>query len=263
LLIIYVRDATNHTVTTNYGGPNYTGVDSSQADWMLPIQGISVNFDNFAGLLSSHTTEQLYKMSVHNGLEMDWAQWSGVGKSTTPNANNTVNAGLLAPSSKLGANIPTVGSMLVLKPGRDIVLQAGQAPSLVGNFVLQFNLTVGNYFNKDVQPQIVVITANSGFFETIKGSSRVVKGVLTEQDIISAPVAPEATTGGLTRAVGGSVMGRLGNSMTRVRTHGGFMPTGGQGNFDMGKRASELIPAGINKLVPSGGAKKGLKDRLM
>ena len=266
MLIIYVRDATNHTVTTSYGGTSYTGVDTSQGDWMLPIQGISVNFDNFAGLLSAHTTEQLYKMSVHNGLEMDWSQWSGVSKSTTPNTSTqATNPGLLAPYSSLGANLPTVGSMLVLKPGRDIVLQAGQAPSLVGNFVLQFNLTVANYFNQTVNPQIVVITANSGFFETIKGSSRVVKGVLTEQDIISAPVAPEATHGGLARAVGGSVLGRLGHSMTRIRSgaHGGFSmgdnmrPIGpNSGKMEPGKGHSE-------PRMPSGAGKRGLKDRLM
>jgi len=267
MLIIYVRDANNHSVTTSYGGTSYSGVDTAQADWMLPIQGISVNFDNFAGLLSSHTTEQLYKMSVHNGLEMDWAQWSGVAKSTTPNATTpgSVNAGLLAPFANLGANLPTVGSMLVLKPGRDIVLQAGQAPSLVGNFVLQFNLTVANFFNQTVNPQIVVITANSGFFETIKGSSRVVKGVLTEQDIISAPVAPEATHGGLKRAVGGSVLGSLGNAMTRIRSHGGafFDKVPALEKRDMGKMEQVGSGMGAQGRERKMGSGRSLKERLM
>lgn len=201
LLIIYAKPVggyltPNPSTVTGLGA----GVqDPSQCDWMLPIRNISVNFDNFAGLLSAHTQQQLYKMSVHNGLEMDWAQWSG-----SAYGSSGVKQGL-------------VGGMLVLKPGRDIVLQAGQAPSLVGNFVLQFNVTLENQSSSAVSPQLYVITANSGFFETIKGSSRVVKGVLTEQDIISAPVAPGGTTGALRRAVGGNIFGSLGNALSRVK----------------------------------------------
>jgi len=201
LLIIYAKPVggyltPNPSTVTGLGA----GVqDPSQGDWMLPIRNISVNFDNFAGLLSAHTQQQLYKMSVHNGLEMDWAQWSGSAYGDS------------------GVKDALVGGMLVLKPGRDIVLQAGQAPSLVGNFVLQFNVTLENQSASAVSPQLYVITANSGFFETIKGSSRVVKGVLTEQDIISAPVAPGGTTGALRRAVGGNIFGSLGNALSRVK----------------------------------------------
>jgi hypothetical protein len=197
LIIIYAKPVGGYNIPANAG--TFPGqADVGQADWMFPISNISVNFDNFAGLLSAHTQQQLYKMSVHNGLEQDWPSWSG----------QAWNKGVLS---------PTVGGMLVLKPGRDIVLQAGQAPSLVGNFVLQFNVTLNNYSAGALQPQLYVITANSGFFETIKGSSRVVKGVLTEQDIISAPVAPGGTHGSLRRAVGGNIFGSLGNALSRVK----------------------------------------------
>jgi len=278
LLIIYVRDANQYSGTyTTAANPSttYRGPDPTKGDFMLPITGISINFDNFAGLLSAHTQEQLYKMSVHNGLEMDWAQWSGVGHSSTPSFETSPTVSAAPGYNAVGLPnglIPTVGSMLVLKPGRDIVLQAGQAPSLVGNFVLQFNLTVANYLPFDVNPQIVVITANSGFFETIKGSSRVVKGVLTEQDIISAPVAPESTSGGLRRAVGGSILGSLGNAFSRIKQvyettkpyvsavkgcleHGSKSFSGHEHGKTMGSIADALGKVGYGK--------KGLKERLM
>lgn len=203
LLMIWVRPQV-------YSGDLTTATASSTqwGDFMLPIQNISVNFDNFAGLLSAHTQPQLYKMSVNNGLELDWAQWSGRAGPTQTALNN--------------AGLPLVGGMLVLKPGRDVVLQAGQASGLVGNFVLQFNLTVdtsalsaAGYNN--VPLQIYVVTANSGFFETIKGSSRVIKGCLTEQDIISAPVAPMGTHGALKRAVGAGVLSKMGNAMSAIK----------------------------------------------
>jgi hypothetical protein len=119
---------------------------------------LSVNFDNFSGLLSSQTTEQLYAMSIKNGLDMDYATFIGsayagqaqvptgipvlgttlvVGTNTnTATGTTAVTLGGSVPSfagvAGLGKGlVPTVGSILVLKPSQDITLQTGQAPSLV------------------------------------------------------------------------------------------------------------------------------------
>lgn len=153
--------------------------DSTLGDFSLPVSKISLQFDNFSGLLSNHSAYELYKMSINNGLEMTWDEWSG---SAWANGSKTA----------------LVGGPLVLRPGRDFALSTGQAPGLVGNFTLQFDLTVdntvskwgvanGDYAGRGVS--IYTVTANSGFFETIRGSSRILKGVVTEQDILSAPMA--------------------------------------------------------------------------
>lgn len=121
-----------------------------------------------------------------------------------------------ARSGKTGALIQTVGGPLVLKPGQDITLQAGQAPGLIGNFVLQFQLTC---FNPGAAGTIdwalYVITVNSGFFETLGGSSRIVKGVLSEADIISADIAPES--GSMSRLVGHGWMDKIGSFLTKAK----------------------------------------------
>ena len=181
LLAIFVKP---NSYTTSVGGST---PDPSQGDWCLPITGISINFDNYAGLLSSHSQEQLYRMSVRNGLEMDFDQWRGYAGGANLN----------------GAPVALSGGPLLLKPGRDIVLQAGQAPSLVGNFSLQFTLYVQNQ-TPDAQSacQIYVVALNSGYLETIKGSSRIIKGVLTEQDILSAPMGPGSSDAHMERRVG-------------------------------------------------------------
>ena len=142
-------------------------------------------------------------MTFRNGLDMDWEQWSGLATTATQPVGS----------------VRTTGGFLVLKPSQDITLQSGQAPSLVGNFTFQFNCDVLNTSGNDLSAlTLYVITANSGFFESIKGSSRVIKGVLTEADIISAPLAPMGTRGALTRVVGGkSVLHRLGNMMSRAK----------------------------------------------
>jgi hypothetical protein len=107
LLLIYVKPA-------SYGS-------LAQGDWSLPITNISMNFDNMSGMLSTITQQQLYQMSVRNGVDMDWNEWSGYG--SVPLSWST--GGVLA-----GGQTGLVGGPLVLRPGRDFALQAGQAPGL-------------------------------------------------------------------------------------------------------------------------------------
>jgi hypothetical protein len=174
-------------------------------------------------------------MSVKNGLDMDWASWSGVAR---------------VPTGAGGAQIGTVGGFLVLKPSVDLTLQEGQAPSLVGNFTLQFNMRVRNTFNFTVQPQIYIITANSGFFESIRGSSRIIKGVLSEQDIISAPLAPVGTHAGLARMIGGKMMA-MANRLGMVKS---------------GQHSAEKKEAREVQMAPEprmGAGRRGLQSRLM
>ena len=180
LLVIFVKPQ-----SYSYSG----NFDPTQCDFTLPITNISLSFDNYSGLLSNHSVYELYKMSVNNGLEMDWNEWSG----------QTWGQSGASSSNKLAL----VGGPLVLRPGRDFALSTGQAPNLLGNFTLQFNLTVSNYspyaFDSSVPTpsssnygagvSIYTVTANSGYFETIKGASRILRNVVTEQDILSAPVA--------------------------------------------------------------------------
>lgn len=176
-----------------------------RGDYYMPIDQITVNFDNFSGLLSSMTPQQLYNMSVENGLRMDWNTWNGLAK-----GGQAVNY----------SNIQTVGGFLVLRMGKDITLQSGQAPSVVGNYTLQFNCRVNNRDNVAATPTLYVMAINSGYFETMAGSSRIVKGVLTEQEVIQAPNA-NMTSQSLDRLVGGamtggSVLSKLGNIGSRL-----------------------------------------------
>jgi hypothetical protein len=146
LLIIYVKPASGYQIpavgqSTSAGA---LAADYQQGDWYLSIgsptagstvnyRPLNINFDNFSGLLSSVTVQELYNMSVKNGLDMDWAAWSGLGVDSngahiTP---NTVTPGTVGLTTRAqGAKVPLVGSILVLKPSQDITLQSGQAPSL-------------------------------------------------------------------------------------------------------------------------------------
>lgn len=284
LLLIYVK------ATQASGQPDPQGTE--YGDCYLPVANafnssvknpLSINFDNFSGLLSSHTAEELYQMSVSNGLSMPWNVWNGQAYS-----ENAVPAGQLPlnPSESplalsaqgytlAGQLRSTVGGFLVLKPSKDITLQPGQAPSLVGNFTLQFNLSVVNTFPFTVTPTLYVITANSGFFESIRGSSRIIKGVLSEQDIISAPMSSSQTRSGLKRLVGGVSFSGLANVFHKARkvyedtkpavsALKNMMPDSGM----MGKAKSAMGAVGYGgdmggAIGAGGGRRRGLSARLM
>jgi hypothetical protein len=187
LLVIFIKP---QTYSSSVGQ-----LDPTQSDWVLPVQNISLAFDNFSGLLSNHSQYQLYKMSVNNGLVMDWDEWAGLARVD-------------------GKKTSLVGGPLVLRPGRDFALSTGQAPGLIGNFTLQYNIRATLPVGAAETPagtSIYTVTANSGFFETIRGSSRILRGVVTEQDILAAPVseAPQS----MERMVGeGKHKGHLGQA---------------------------------------------------
>jgi hypothetical protein len=271
-----------------YAKPSNVG--QNDADFYMPLASsdggggstrnpLSINFDNFSGLLSSTTTEQLYNMSVKNGLDMDYATFLGVSHSAA-GSYPAITSGVPLPGGAPGTTysyaaraqgqrIPLVGSILVLKPSQDITLQNGQAPSLVGNFTLQFNLTVKNTSDLPQVPQLYVVTANSGFFESIRGSSRIIKGVLSEQDIIAAPLAPMAVRSELDRIVGGFSFPNFGNILSKakdiyqstkplVSAVRGMLPEEGA----LGKVKGAMGAVGYGTGAGTGG-KKSLASRLM
>jgi hypothetical protein len=268
LFIIYVKP--NPATLTPQQGDYYLPVATSADNITAPL---TVNFDNFSGLLSSQTAEQLYAMSVKNGLDMDWNSW--VGEAHVGNAlqNGTMGGSSTNFGGGACGRVPLVGGLLVLKPSQDITLQTGQAPSLVGNFTFQFNLQVKNtapFAQSGVQ--LFVITANSGFFESIRGSSRIIKGVLSEQDIISAPLAPQGTRDMLSRYVGGAGMfSSLANVLSKakdiyhqtkpvVSAVKGMLPETGM----LGSIRSGLSAVGYGTGAGTGGRqRRGLEARLM
>lgn len=198
MLVVYAKPST------------YSG--ATNGDWYLPIQSVSIQWDNFAGYMSTMSQQQLYEMSVENGLDMDYQTWSG---RLSLGRGSALWSSLASGSSIAQA----VGGPLVIRPGKDYALQEGQAPSLVGNYTIQLNVGLANFSGASVTPTIYVMTINSGFFESVKGTSRVVKGILNESDIISAPVSSLATRAQVERAVGGGLFSKLGHAISKALPH--------------------------------------------
>ena len=158
-------------------------------DYYLPVNAVRINFDNIAGLMSTATREQLFQISQHNGVEQSYEEWTG-----------------LARHSTLGY-FATTGGLLVLKPGTDFALSTGLAPGVTGNFTLQLDVDVYNWTGVSQNAQLVIITPESGYFESVRGSSRVVTGLLSAQDVLSSEDSDVITRMEAKRAIGGMVMG--------------------------------------------------------
>jgi len=119
--------------------------------------------------------------------------------------------------------------------------------------------------------------AASGFFATLAGSSRIMRNLLTEQDVVESPDAPENTAVVLRRYVGGSFLSSLGNILTKgINVARSLAPvasalkpmlpdTGMLGSVKSGMTAVGLGRSGGGRSGggASGGAGAGLSRRLM
>lgn len=169
----------------------------AQPDAFLVIQQISINFNNQSGILASATAQDLYRYSVENGSNQSWFEFSG-------------SASLPDPSTGIGRKIATSGSLLILEFGKDIQLTEDYyASGSLGNFNLQINMTVQNQMGYVINPEIVIITMNSGIFVNERGTSSTYTGILTKQDVLEASSQAPVYQSSVRRMVGGGFLDSL------------------------------------------------------
>lgn len=223
-------------------------VPMSQQNWnysssFLSIRNIRVNFNNASGLLASATTQDLYNLSYRNGSSQSFYEFLGEAN-VNNNATGTVNA------------VPTTGSLLVLNPVYDFSLPSYLSASSLGQYQFQFNMEVYNQYGFSVvQPEICIITINSGIFATQQGTSQIFTGILTKEQVLRTkeqnPV-PQLDSVEYKRMVGGKLMNMgMGNVMKMLRRRA-------TGQMDMAKQASGGAMSGG---VMSGGAISGGKSK--
>jgi len=164
------------------------------------IYGIQLNFNNQSGLLSTFSQYDLYRISKENGSTQSWPNFCGFS-----NAWSGLNLqGYYKP-------VPTTGSLLVLEFGKDIQLPDYYAPGCLGNFNLQFTLQIYNQSLTQplVNPELVIITLNSGVLVNDRGTSNIYTGLLNREDVLKTSSEQPYTRSDVVRLVGGSVNERL------------------------------------------------------
>jgi uncharacterized membrane protein YgcG len=166
------------------------------SDHFLPISKIVVNFNNKAGLLSSATQWDLWRMSVESGSNSTWSEFKGV----------AAVGGALGKYPEGYNEIPLVGSVLCLEMGNHIELDDVFSAGSIGQFQLQFQLDIENYSNEAFQPndlEICLITMNSGVFVLERGTSQTYTAILSRSDVLSAKSQPGMSHSDVKRLVGG------------------------------------------------------------
>ena len=183
----------------------------------MVIQKISINFNNQSGLLSSASQYDLFRMSRENGSNQTFQEFVGFANSNTFTSSYPT---------------ATTGSVLILEFGKDIQLPDYFAPGSLGNFNLQFEVTVINqaivsdtmdapplavqtYYNV-FTPEICVICMNSGVFVCDRGTSQVYLGILTKEDVLNTSGQEPYTRHDVKRLMGGSIGDNIKSSIGKA-----------------------------------------------
>ena len=111
--------------------------------------------------LSQASTQNLYNMSVKNGCEMSYSQFT---KHT--------------------------GSVLALDFGTDIGLMSNQAPGCIGNYQLSLTCNFKNTSKSAITPTLYVVVVYEGVFNINDGACSHMLGVLSPNDVLNAGVMP-------------------------------------------------------------------------
>jgi len=209
MIMVYVKPATK--------GP-------SQLDQYIPIQNVSVTFDNFSNLCSGFQQFNLYESAVAAGLDMDWHQWRGFTQGALPSlarTNAQLDAVTISPKYKQTGFTQLSGGPILLRMGHDVTLSPGLAPGCLGNYSIQVQVQTSNpwgFYDYINSATITLIAINTGFFETVRGQSAIRKTILNSADVEAATPESGVTKTHLNRLVGrGS-----GAYMTGGSTHTGL-----------------------------------------
>jgi hypothetical protein len=178
--LVFARPTTQTTYDSNY---------------FMTITGVSFNFANKSGLLSSASQTQLYDMSVKNGLQMNYYEFSGQGVS-----NNSSGTG--EPMI-----VPTIGSILCIDPALDLSIDSQYSNMSGGQYNMQFQLTISNQTPNAVTPTLYLVAVNSGLFITENGTSSFMTGLLSQEMVLETKGKDAITDSQSyeTEIVGGSI----------------------------------------------------------
>lgn len=141
----------------------------------LPIRNISINFNNKSGILSSATTQDLYRLSKFNGSVQSWYEfWGYANKQNNNPAITTLDQ----------YTYTTSGSLIVINPTKDLGLPYWLSNGSIGNYNIQFKIEVINNTNDNFIPEIVIITPNSGMIINNNGETDIYTGILSKELVV-------------------------------------------------------------------------------
>ena len=163
------------------------------------ITNIQMNWNNKAGLLSTATEFDLYRLSTINSCAQAWSEWSKYN-----------------------------GSVLCIDPAKDLGLNALEANGSRGNYQLTYTLRYRSLWTDTadvgagvgVMPTIVYTIAIQEGYMTVNDSVISLDvGVLTEQSIKDAEQAPAGTYNEIHNMYGGGFFSNLWSGIKKAASY--------------------------------------------
>jgi len=133
------------------------------ANVFAAITKLNVNFNGYQGMLSAASPQQLYMLSVRNGLRMSWLDWSKY-----------------------------CGSVVVLSPGKDFGVGSLETPGVVGSYQLSYQVEYKNVIPPctdvagPIDYQCNTVICYDGVLRIENQMVEIMTGVLTQMDVADA-----------------------------------------------------------------------------
>ncbi len=152
---------------------------AADADAWQSIQSLDLSWANGSGLFSGASKQDLYDISLRNGVDMSYPEWAG-------EAMYNVVGG--AESYRTG-----VGSLLLLKFARDIAM-ADPAVSVgtAGTYNLQVRVGLKNTSAAALFPALYIVPIYKGVFTIAQNQSIQQLAVLSQMDVVQAAQQAES-----------------------------------------------------------------------
>ena len=214
----------------------------TNGDFTFPLKKIQLQWANQSGMMTNFNSEQLWDMSVHNGVPQTYTEWIGHERDNLTTTHADIGYGsvsgdilggdklaglnFISPTKKAGVGTTfspswlanynqTIGPLLALRPGIDFRLDPGQAPGMVGNFLFTGTLTCFNNtgyalggYNGGSQVsnnvRLCVIAVNSGFLASVYGTTALMRGIVSPEDVTAKGLV-HTTMEGMHRLIGGGI----------------------------------------------------------
>ncbi len=194
---------------------------ANDPDCWFPITSVNLQFNNQAGLLSSATPSDLFRMSCDAGYNGSYYEWSGQASQSNKTSGSLINTDGIVRMS---------GSVVILDFATAIQLPEDfYSCGSLGNFNLQVKVNAtnnsGQVFNNPNSLELVVITLNSGVFVCERGTSQVYTGILSKQDVLDASAQVAVSKGEVQRLVGGGFWDTLKSFVSPIVSIGKTLAT--------------------------------------
>ena len=146
---------------------------ANDTDTFLPITSLSLQYLNVAGQFSSMNQNDLFNMSVKNGLQMSFQEFSG---RTSGNPTN--------------ADVALCGSPICIDT-TDLALPSNISSGVLVNSQLQFQVGLANWDSVSKPVNIYVVVCNEGIFEIGNGSATNMVGILSAEQVVKTRLTGE------------------------------------------------------------------------